>query len=494
MPRKKRQSTPNPSQSKAPSNPTHSDAPVPVPSNNVPTPSKLGPSDSPITRLLSFLSSLGLSEAYILFVVLAIAWCIRAAVGLWPYSGENTPPLYGDFEAQRHWMELTLHVPINQWYFHDLKWWGLDYPPLTAYISWVCGVVGSWINPAWFALYDSRGLEGPELKLFMRTSVILLEFMIYVPAVIGFVRRCSKKRDVNTNANILLLLLQPSLLIIDHGHFQYNTVMLGLTLWAINFIHDGRFIAGSIAFCLSLAFKQMALYYAPVIFFFLLGKCFSLSPSAGLRLFSQLGLTVLATFGVVFSPFLRPDQLAQAIHRIFPVARGLYEDKVANLWCAANVIIKIRDLLSQEACMKLSLAATLLAISPSCFDIFRRPNFERLPMALSGSALAFFLFSFQVHEKSILLPLLPALLMSVVTKNDDKWAGIDRDIIAWYNNLAMFSMYPLLQREQLIIPYAALLSVWVWAGKNYPRHSPPWTRGALWVSHSILLKEVSMQC
>lgn len=36
-------------------------------------------------------------------------------------------------------MEITLHLPTSQWYFHDLEYWGLDYPPLTAYHSWVLG-------------------------------------------------------------------------------------------------------------------------------------------------------------------------------------------------------------------------------------------------------------------------------------------------------------------------------------------------------------------
>jgi len=47
--------------------------------------------------------------------------------------------MYGDFEAQRHWMELTIHLPVSLWYFYDLQWWGLDYPPLTAYHSWLLG-------------------------------------------------------------------------------------------------------------------------------------------------------------------------------------------------------------------------------------------------------------------------------------------------------------------------------------------------------------------
>lgn len=30
--------------------------------------------------------------------------------------GMNTPPMYGDYEAQRHWMEVTINLPANQWY------------------------------------------------------------------------------------------------------------------------------------------------------------------------------------------------------------------------------------------------------------------------------------------------------------------------------------------------------------------------------------------
>ena len=58
-----------------------------------------------------------------------------------PWSGQATPPMFGDYEAQRHWMELTIHLPMQEWYRYDLQYWGLDYPPLTAYVSWLCGIV-----------------------------------------------------------------------------------------------------------------------------------------------------------------------------------------------------------------------------------------------------------------------------------------------------------------------------------------------------------------
>jgi hypothetical protein len=34
--------------------------------------------------------------------------------------------MFGDFEAQRHWMEITQYLPLQQWYRYDLPYWGLD--------------------------------------------------------------------------------------------------------------------------------------------------------------------------------------------------------------------------------------------------------------------------------------------------------------------------------------------------------------------------------
>lgn len=51
--------------------------------------------------------------------------------------------MYGDYEAQRHWQEITINLPISEWYRNstenDLLYWGLDYPPLTAYHSYLLG-------------------------------------------------------------------------------------------------------------------------------------------------------------------------------------------------------------------------------------------------------------------------------------------------------------------------------------------------------------------
>ena len=74
-------------------------------------------------------------------LILMAVGLFRWTTSLWSYSGFESPPMHGDFEAQRHWMEITKHLPVSKWYFYELEWWGLDYPPLTAYHSWVLGVL-----------------------------------------------------------------------------------------------------------------------------------------------------------------------------------------------------------------------------------------------------------------------------------------------------------------------------------------------------------------
>lgn len=30
--------------------------------------------------------------------------------------GAGKPPMFGDYEAQRHWQEITFNLPVKQWY------------------------------------------------------------------------------------------------------------------------------------------------------------------------------------------------------------------------------------------------------------------------------------------------------------------------------------------------------------------------------------------
>ncbi|KND00681.1 dolichyl-P-Glc:Man(9)GlcNAc(2)-PP-dolichol alpha-1,3-glucosyltransferase [Spizellomyces punctatus DAOM BR117] len=377
-----------------------------------------------------------------------IKWC----VSLNGYSGQGVPPLYGDFEAQRHWLELTVILPREKWYRYDLQYWGLDYPLITAYHSWVMGIIARCINPEWVALDTSRGYESDGLTVFMRATALVTEYALYVPAVVFFANRWIGYAEfVPKNVLILLILLQPALIIIDHGHFQYNSAMLGFTVWTIMCLIRGKYLLGSIMFCLALNYKQMALFYALPVFWFLLGRCFI--EKGGFRLLIKIACTVVATFAIIFALYSTslPDVL-QVFKRVFPVERGLYEDKVANVWCAISVVIKLRQMFDLQTLVYVSILATLLSVLPSGINLFLSPTPKRLVYALLNSSLGFFLFAFQVHEKSILLPLLPATLLLL---DEPLWS-------VWFNNVAMFSMFPLLKRDQLVLPYVLLLLLWNW--------------------------------
>ena len=183
---------------------------------------------------------------------------------------------------------------------------------------------------------------------------------------------------------LLLILLQPALILIDHGHFQYNCVSLGLTLWAVIAVTTHHDILGSILFTLALNYKQMELYHALPFFCYLLGKALCDGPNGRwLRKVVCLGLAVLVTFAVCWYPFLGSwAQTRQVWHRLFPFSRGLYEDKVANIWCSLSVLVKLKQLLSFPELVKLTLFSTVVAVLPSSWNLLRNPTPHRFILAL----------------------------------------------------------------------------------------------------------------
>uniref|UniRef100_A0A671T9Y3 Alpha-1,3-glucosyltransferase n=1 Tax=Sinocyclocheilus anshuiensis TaxID=1608454 RepID=A0A671T9Y3_9TELE len=290
----------------------------------------------------------------------------RWTVSFHSYSGAGKPPMFGDYEAQRHWQEVTYNLPVHEWYFNttnnDLNYWGLDYPPLTAYHSLVCAYVAKLLNPEWVELHASRGYESHSHKLFMRATVLFTDILIYIPAVLLYCFYFCDGSSKQKVAAAFCILLYPGLILIDYGHFQYNSVSLGLALWGTLGLGLGWDLFGCLAFTLALNYKQMELYHSLPFFCYLLGKCIKQGLTGrGFFHLVKISMTVLVTFALCWMPFLSdPKQPLQVLHRLFPVGRGLFEDKVANTWCSLNVLIKIKTLLSRETQLFLSMLPLLL--------------------------------------------------------------------------------------------------------------------------------------
>jgi alpha-1,3-glucosyltransferase len=92
---------------------------------------------------------------------------------------------------------------------------------------------------------------------------------------------------------------------------------------------------------------------------------------------------------------------------------------------------------------KICLASTLTAIIPSSISLLFKPKKRQFLYAIANSSLAFFLFSFQVHEKSILIAAVPIALLF----------PFEAFISMWFLQVATFSMLPLLVKDGLTCAY-----------------------------------------
>eukprot|EP00850_Spirogloea_muscicola_P017087 SM000143S00752 [mRNA] locus=s143:321475:323960:+ [translate_table: standard] len=386
-------------------------------------------------------------------------------------------------------MEITVHTPAAQWYAptaaNELEYWGLDYPPLSAYQSLAHGLALAAAEPAAVALGTSRGYESPS-----RCSCAGRSWRPTWPSssrlrwpssphttprgrgasAPGRLRRCSSNPRSSssitatfrwctllarcpTSSPLPAAALSTSIAAAGAdaavravwSPAQYNCISLGLSLGAAAAIAARRDVLGSVLFCLSLNHKQMSMYYAPAFFGHLLGRC--LQQRRPLLGIVRLGAAVVLTFAVVWAPFLTsPAAAFQVLARLVPLKRGLYEDHVANFWCATSFAVKWKRLLPVPAAARLALIATLAAVLPTTIHQALRPSRRGLVLAMLNSAMGFYLFSFQVHEKSILLPLLPLAMLALE----------EPILFRLVTPVAVFSMYPLLQRDRLALPYSAL--------------------------------------
>eukprot|EP00979_Chaetoceros_neogracilis_P005234 scaffold926_cov150-Chaetoceros_neogracile.AAC.2 len=288
------------------------------------------------------------------------------------------------------------------------------------------------------ALLDSRGFEDPIMKAFMRFTVIFWDAMVYFPVVYLLCKRLGQGSHDKTLQLCLFAMLSPAMILIDNGHFQYNNVCLGLALGSFHFMtlsdtigfYDG---IGSVLFSLALNWKQMGLYYAPAVFAFLLGKCFH-NQQHILGVMKNIGLlggSVMGTFFALWYPFFHfrqdeseglVDVYGPMLRRIFPFSRGLFEGKVSNIWCALNVRpLSIRSRIPVHHQPICALVLTLAMMLPFCVLLFAMGKKKRAASSVdklkallwgsAGTSLSFFLASFQVHEKSILFPLAPLMLL-----------------------------------------------------------------------------------
>jgi alpha-1,3-glucosyltransferase len=140
--------------------------------------------------------------------------------------------------------------------------------------------------------------------------------------------------------------------------------MHGLVLWGVYFMITQRIEWAVVSMVFAVNFKQMALYFGLPFAMMALGMIWNVASQRyrgsrvkqitylSLRL-AGLAVVFLLTMAVVWYPWIRETVngdpkmgMTSVLTRIFPIRRGLFEDKVASFWCVLNNFIKVHQVFS----------------------------------------------------------------------------------------------------------------------------------------------------
>ncbi|XP_033992911.1 probable dolichyl pyrophosphate Glc1Man9GlcNAc2 alpha-1,3-glucosyltransferase [Trematomus bernacchii] len=386
-----------------------------------------------------------------------------------------------DFEVHRNWLAITHSLPLDRWYHENSSEWTLDYPPLFAWFELALSQGARLLHPP-MLLLSNLNYSSPEAVLYQRLTVICTDllFLYAVRECCRCVQEQKGSRDVLNRPSFVLavlLLWNFGLLIVDHIHFQYNGFLFGVLLLSVAKHMQSLHLQGALLFAVLLNLKHIFLYVAPAYGVYLLRSyCFTQDNSDGsvrwrsfsfLRL-AALGGIVLSVCFLSFGPFILMGQLPQVLSRLFPFKRGLCHAYWApNVWALYNgldktlTLLGVRLQLLQEAELPkasmtgglvqefqhtvlpsvtppVTLLCTVLSILPALVSLWHRPrSAQSFLRCLLLCSLGSFLFGWHVHEKAVLLAILPLSLLAVQNRED---AGI----FLLLSTTGHYSLFPLL--------------------------------------------------
>jgi alpha-1,3-glucosyltransferase len=182
----------------------------------------------------------------------------------------------------------------------------------------------------------------------MRLTVLIIDCIFLFPSVYLICKKwtpiCYRNKPL-FNALIFMILIKPDQILIDHGHFQYNCLMLGLILYSFYFlINENRYLC-CLTFTLAMNCKLMSTYFSLAFLAGLIGLTYKrYGRQRKLKIIRECffyALIVIFTLLVLWIPWLRSyKDFSSVLTAIFPVHRGLYQLKVPNFWCISDVLLK----------------------------------------------------------------------------------------------------------------------------------------------------------
>jgi alpha-1,3-glucosyltransferase len=348
----------------------------------------------------------------------ALALAIRILL-FWGYRST-------DFEVHRNWKAITYSLPLDSWYYENTSQSTLDYPPFFAYFEYTLSQIAAKVDSD-IVKISENAYASEKCIFFMRCSVMLSEIVLVVSLWL-----------IGNKLISLLILLNPGLIYIDRIfytdiHFQYNGMLLGLTLLSIYLVNSQAYLKAAVSFTILLLFKHVYLYYvnliqAPAFFFFFLKHYCWDNNKFSLKRLVVLGSTVLFILFVGLFPFI--PHLTALKNRLFPWGRGLTHSYWApNFWAIYNFLDVVANFFLKKnvssgytkgfvqttehvALPNITPMITflLLLIGICLLGIFIcKSNKYQFCECLCLSGLIFFMLGWHVHEKAILMVSIPML-------------------------------------------------------------------------------------
>jgi len=371
-----------------------------------------------------------------------------------------------DFEVHRNWLAITSSLPYTKWYTENTSEWTLDYPPYFAWFEFLLSRVAFYFDKEMLKV-DNLNYSSWLTILFQRLSVIVTDLVLALgvkscadtlPSILG--KTAEKHAGIFSRSStlIILLLSNTGLFLVDHIHFQYNGFLSGILLLSIGSLASGNFMLASVWFSVLLNLKHIYLYIAPAYGIYMLRSyCFQSSKDGSIlwRSFSiirllSLGIAVLANVAISFGPFIHSGQLPQVISRLFPFKRGLCHAYWApNYWAVYNMADKLLVLAGKKlGLLDSSLVAsmtgglvqdithtvlpnitplataiiTLMSMVPALVKLWLSPHSVNMFLrCLVLCAWSSFLFGWHVHEKAVLLIILPLAILALGSRQEAKY-------------------------------------------------------------------------
>jgi len=449
-----------------------------------------------------------------------------------------------DFEVHRNWLAMTCTLPLREWYFDSTSEWTLDYPPFFAYFEWLMCQVAKLVDSDMVRI-STKGYASESTVLFQRGSVIFTDLVLFLSTWYYIFATVRSPPHTQTHTHtprvsyqiFALVIFNGGLLIVDHIHFQYNGMLLGMLVLCLALAKDDRPIALAAVFSVLVLLKHLFLTLAPVFALYLLLVYCRISTESWITVtfrMSQLAGIAFAALAAAFAPFCVfsngcHEQLAQIVSRLFPFGRGLVHAYWApNVWALYYAIDSIlaglgrrwgffapyqvaatRGLVGDyppSLLWAISPASTMclviLSLIPAVYALFLRPHPSTLTRCVVYASLSAFMLGYHVHEKAILVPLVVQTLVLADDYDDDdgganrpptrvhqrhKAAAASDNITPYHHptktplflllaGAGTISLFPLLMNLPEFLPKAALGLCYlasVWSFCSTTKHTSP---------------------